>query len=49
MVMSMTARNFTLALDKDAAPVRELFTFTMTPSSLPVHLVPRDLSGVKKV
>ena len=49
MVMSMTARNFTLVLDKDAAPVRELFTFTMTPSALPVHLLPRDLSGVKKV
>ncbi len=42
MVMSMTARNFTLALDRDADPVRELFTFTMTPSALPVHLVPRE-------
>jgi cytochrome P450 len=38
MVMSMAARNFTLALDRDAAPVRELFTFTMTPSALPVSL-----------
>ena len=38
MVMSMVARNFALVLDEEAAPVRELFTFTMTPSALPVRL-----------
>jgi len=41
MAMSMVARNFTLAVDADAAPVEELFTFTMTPSALPVHLKAR--------
>lgn len=41
MVMAMVAKNFVLAIDKDAAPVEELFTFTMTPSALPVHLEAR--------
>ena len=41
MAMSMVARNFTLEVDADAAPVKELFTFTMTPSALPVHLMAR--------
>lgn len=41
MAMSMTMKNFRLEPDPGAAPVQELFTFTMTPSALPVHLVPR--------
>lgn len=41
MAMSMVARNFTVALDANPAPVKELFTFTMTPSALPVHLKAR--------
>lgn len=41
MAVSMTARHFRLELDTAAPPVRELFTFTMTPSALPVRLVPR--------
>ena len=41
MAMSMTMRNFRLEVDPKAEPVREMFTFTMTPSSLPVLLVPR--------
>lgn len=41
MAMSMATRNFRLVLDRDAPPVEELFTFTMTPSALPVNLVPR--------
>lgn len=41
MVMSMIARNFVLTHDGSAAPVRELFTFTMTPSALPVSLALR--------
>ncbi len=41
MAMSMIARNFTVELDRNPAEVRELFTFTMTPSALPVHLVAR--------
>ena len=41
MVMSMMMRNFTLKVDAGAPPVRELFTFTMTPSALPLLLVPR--------
>ena len=45
VVMSMVAKNFTLTLDKDAAPVKELFTFTMTPSALPVHLEARTKSA----
>jgi hypothetical protein len=38
MVVSMLARNFTLEHDASAPPVEELFTFTMTPSGLPVKL-----------
>ncbi len=38
MIVAMVAKNFTLEPDRDAAPVKELFTFTMTPSALPVHL-----------
>ncbi|SFU85738.1 cytochrome P450 [Pseudoduganella namucuonensis] len=38
MVMAMMMRNFTLALQPGAAPVEERFTFTMTPSALPVLL-----------
>ena len=37
----MVAKNFALALDPNAPPVKELFTFTMTPSALPVGLEPR--------
>ena len=42
MIMSMVAKNFTLGVNKDAAEVKELFTFTMTPSGLPVHLKARS-------
>lgn len=38
MVTSMLLRNFTLTFDRSAPPVEELFTFTITPSSLPVTL-----------
>ncbi len=38
MVTSMLTRNFALSFDHDAPPVKELFTFTMTPSSLPIKL-----------
>jgi cytochrome P450 len=38
MVMSMLLRNFTFTLDPDAPPVEECFTFTMTPSALPLVL-----------
>jgi len=38
MVVSMLARGFTLAPRPDAPPVDEIFTFTMTPSALPVLL-----------
>ena len=38
MVTSMLARNFTMSFDRDAPPVKELFTFTMTPSALPITL-----------
>jgi cytochrome P450 len=41
MAMSMVTRNFKLEVRPGAEPVRELFTFTMTPSSLPVVLTPR--------
>ncbi len=41
MAVSMVARNFRVVLDANPPEVRELFTFTMTPSSLPVHLVSR--------
>ena len=42
MALSMTMRNFRLEPVAGAAPVEELFTFTMTPSALPVRLVPRN-------
>ncbi|MES2129941.1 MAG: cytochrome P450 [Pseudomonadota bacterium] len=38
VVMSMLFRNFELELDRCAPPVEERFTFTMTPSALPVRL-----------
>lgn len=38
MVTSMIARNFTLHYDGAAPPVKEMFTFTMTPSAVPVKL-----------
>jgi cytochrome P450 len=41
MVMSMLMRSFTLQTQADAPAVEELFTFTMTPSALPVLLRPR--------
>jgi cytochrome P450 len=41
MVVSMLIRNFTMELDVSAPPVQELFTFTMTPDSLPVRLMER--------
>ena len=41
MVTSMIARNFTLSYDQDAPPIKELFTFTMTPSALPIKLTLR--------
>ena len=42
MAMSMTMKNFRLEPEPGAAPVEELFTFTMTPSALPVRLLPRN-------
>lgn len=42
-VMSMVARNFAIDAEADAPPVQELFTFTMTPSALPVLLRPRGV------
>jgi cytochrome P450 len=41
MVVSMLARTFTLEFDTKAPAVEEFFTYTMTPSSLPVRLVER--------
>ncbi len=38
MVMSMVTRNFMLSVPSDAPEVKEHFTFTMTPSHLPVLL-----------
>ena len=38
MVASMLVRNFTLTFDRSAPPVKEMFTFTMTPSALPITL-----------
>ncbi len=38
MVTSMLTRNFTMSFDRNAPPVEEMFTFTMTPSALPVKL-----------
>jgi cytochrome P450 len=43
MVMSMLARSFTIHALPGAPPVEELFTFTMTPSALPLLLRPRAL------
>jgi len=43
MVMSMLVRSFTIETAADAAPVEEMFTFTMTPSALPLLLRPRQL------
>ncbi|MGO4376864.1 cytochrome P450 [Pseudoduganella sp. RAF19] len=43
LVVSMLARSFSLVPVRDAAPVEELFTFTMTPSALPVLLQRRTL------
>ncbi len=42
MVTSMIARNFHLHYDKSAPPVQEQFTFTMTPSAVPITLSLRD-------
>lgn len=42
-VMSMLMQNFTIHTAPDAPPVEELFTFTMTPSALPLLLRPRQL------
>jgi hypothetical protein len=41
ILIAMVAKNFELELVDDAPPVNELFTFTMTPSALPVLLRPR--------
>ena len=38
MVMSMLLRNFPFTLDPAASPEQECFTFTMTPSALPLVL-----------
>jgi len=43
MVMSMLMRSFTIHTVPDAPPVEEMFTFTMTPSVLPLLLRPRQL------
>ncbi len=43
MVMSMLLRSFTIHAVPGAPPVEEQFTFTMTPSALPVLLRPRAL------
>lgn len=40
MVMAMILRNFTLSVKPGAPPVQECFTFTMTPSALPLLLHP---------
>ena len=42
MAVSMVAKNFKVRLDANPAEVKELFTFTMTPSALPVRLLPRN-------
>ncbi|WP_426318589.1 cytochrome P450 [Pseudoduganella sp. R-43] len=41
-LMSMVARSFTIEALPGAPPVEEMFTFTMTPSALPVLLRPRQ-------
>jgi cytochrome P450 len=43
MVMSMLMRTFTIQTLPDAPPVEEMFTFTMTPSALPLLLRRRQL------
>ncbi|MTW11295.1 cytochrome P450 [Pseudoduganella eburnea] len=43
MVMSMLMRSFTIHAIPGAAAVEEMFTFTMTPSALPLLLRPRQL------
>jgi cytochrome P450 len=43
LVVSMLARSFSLSPLPGAAPVEEVFTFTMTPSALPVLLQRRTL------
>ncbi len=40
-VLAAIVRNFRLEPQPGAAPVRELYTFTMNPSHVPVRLVPR--------
>lgn len=40
-VLASIVRNFRLSLSADTTPVRELYTFTMNPSHLPVRLTPR--------
>jgi cytochrome P450 len=42
MVMSMVARNFRVSFDREAPPVKELFTFTMAPSVVPITLALRE-------
>ncbi|CAN5167803.1 cytochrome P450 [soil metagenome] len=42
MVVSMLVRNFELSIDPAAPPVKELYTFTITPSALPVILKARS-------
>ncbi len=42
MVMAMILRNFTMSVKPGAPPVEERFTFTMTPSALPLLLHPRQ-------
>src|SRR5471032_200283 len=39
MAMSMLVKNFAIEREPGAAPVEERFTFTMTPSALPVRLI----------
>lgn len=41
IMVSMIAKNFTLSPQAGAAPPEERFTFTMTPSTLPLVLAPR--------
>lgn len=45
MVLSMLVRNFSIDLAKNAAPVEERFTFTMTPSHLPLELTLKTRAG----
>jgi hypothetical protein len=43
MIISMLVRNFDLEFDYSAPAVKETFTFTMTPDSLPVSLKLRTM------